>query len=265
MLTVAIANARAGVGKTTLTLGLAEAAGRAGQRVLVVDLDPQAHATAALVAADPTWTTVDVLHAAAEGSVQGAACPSRLPGVFLVAADLSLADKDTDASLGAEFALRASMAGLSGYDLVLIDCPPGAGRLTGTALIAATHALVVTSPTTLGVQGAQQVLSTLEVIRSLHRRQTRLAGVVVNSLPAAAREAQLTLQELGDEVAPAPVWAPAVPYVPGGRDLNGSRAVYDELHQRLNWLDPLYREQWPDRAPAGAARKPSSPSALERR
>lgn len=259
MLTVAITNARSGVGKTTLTLGLAEAASRIGLRVLVMDLDPQARATSALSVADPTWTASDVLHAASEGAVAGAACPSQLAGVSLVAAELALAEKDVDASLGAEFALRASLAGVTDYDLVLLDCPPSTGRLTGNALIAASHALVVTSPTPSSLQGAQQVLSTIDTIRSLHRRQIRVAGVLVNSIPPTGREEALTLDTLREQLSPTQVWTPTLPYRPAQNDVRGAASVYDQVLQRLMWLDPIYREDHPDRAPTVQAENAASP------
>lgn len=245
MLTVAIANARSGVGKTTLTLGLAHAASRNDLRALVIDLDPQGHATAALSVTDPTWTTSDVLHAAAEGAATGAACSSSLPGVDLIAADLTLAEQDTNASLGSEFALRASLVGLTDYDMVLFDCPPSTGRLTSNALVAATHALLVTAPTPLALHGAQQVLDTVDVIRKLHRRQLRVAGVIVNNVPPTGREESLTLEAVSGAMSPVPVWAPAIPYRPVRNGRQTSEQAYEDALHRLLRLDPIYRRAHP--------------------
>src|SRR4051794_3564360 len=130
MLSVALCNQKGGVGKSTMTLGLASSAAHLGLKVLVIDLDPQANATAALGVTTPEWTSADVLHAAEEGNAAGAITRTEWPNVDAIPADLALSEREQDTSLGSEFALRESMRGLVGYDGVLIDCPPAVGRRT---------------------------------------------------------------------------------------------------------------------------------------
>lgn len=211
MISVAVVNQKGGVGKTTTTLGLASACAAAGRRVLVVDLDPQANATAGLGVLAPDFTMADVLHSASAGSLAGAIVPTDWERVDAVAADLALAERESDTTLGSEFALRESMAGpVLDYDVVLIDCPPSIGRLTQNALIAATHALIVTEPSRAALQGVGHITETIATVRKYHNRTLKTAGIIVNLMPQRGREAQLRLDELMGELG-ASVWEPPIP------------------------------------------------------
>ncbi len=211
MLSVALVNQKGGVGKTAVTLGLASCAATRGLRTLVVDLDPQANATHALGVGNAEWTAHDVLHNAHAGAAQVAAVPSEWPLVDGIAASLSLSECETDASLGAEFSLRESFTDLTGYDLVLIDCPPSVGRLTSNALVAAHLALVVTEAEGFASRGVVNVLESIETIRRYHNPTLDLAGVVVNKWPSPqTRESRIRLAELTEQLGPL-VWSPAVP------------------------------------------------------
>jgi len=213
VIVVAVVNQKGGVGKTTAVLGLASAIAAAGpqRKVLVLDLDPQANATMGLGIVDPEWTTADVLHSATEGSVAGAITHTDWERVDAVPADLSLAERETDTSLGSEFALREALKGpVLDYDVVLIDCPPSIGRLTQNALIAATHALIVTEPSRPGLRGVFEVSETIATIRKYHNKTLKLAGIIVNLMPPKGREATLRLDELMAELG-SEVWEPPIP------------------------------------------------------
>jgi chromosome partitioning protein len=199
-------NQKGGVGKTSLTLGLAVALAEAGRRPLVVDLDPQANATAALADGAAAWTSNDLLRpdpdsgdvvAGSLAEAIAAATPA-WPGVSLVAAEMALASREQDQTVGREFRLRAVGQGVNTHDLALIDCPPSLGQLALNALVAADAVLLVTEPAAASLSGLAAVGETIEQTRRYYNPSLRLAGVVVNKHQTTRVEARTRVDELSD-------------------------------------------------------------------
>jgi len=181
----AVVNQKGGVGKTTVTVNCAYAAAEMGHRVLVVDLDPQANATSALLPDLDTaaaLTTNDVLDAGLEGGALGAVQQTCWhPNLFVIPSELGLARREHDTSLALEFRLRTSLVGVADdYDLLLIDCPPNIGRLTVNALVAAENALLVSEAARASVQGLVGVMDTVRIVQQSYNPQLVLAGIVIN-------------------------------------------------------------------------------------
>jgi len=190
---VAVVNQKGGVGKTTVTLGLAGVAWLRGIDVLVVDLDPQGNATTGLAVWDPAFTVDAALAEERSGALAGlrvvSGWPTEPAGVrppSVVAATPSLAAREpqllTD-PIGANDRLAVALEGVQ-QDLVLIDCPPSLGLLTINGLFAADRALVVTEPGAWASDGVTQMLRTIDRVsqRRNHSDPLTVAGVAVNRL-----------------------------------------------------------------------------------
>jgi cellulose biosynthesis protein BcsQ len=217
--TVALVNQKGGVGKTSVTLGLASAAWAAGDRVLVVDLDPQGSATWLLgLEPDDRHTSVAEVLAGGRQSRLGAAIATSSWGdhVHLLPAAPRLADHDgplrprsrKDRMDG----LATGLAPLSDhYDAILIDCPPNLGTLTMNGLVAAEHALIVVEPSVLSIRGIPAVRGAVDDLWTRPGGRVSLAGIIVNKLPAQSSDAERQYLGLGQVAEGVPVWQPAVP------------------------------------------------------
>jgi chromosome partitioning protein len=215
MATVAVLNQKGGVGKTTVTLGLASAAQASGHRVLVVDLDPQASATwtLGLVPDDATLGVADVLESASKGGAAEAIVESGWgPEVWVLPASRSLAARDHDQGRRVEHRLARALEGVTdGFDVVLIDCAPALGSNTTAALTAADLAVIVVEPASYSLRGVTAVADLIDDVWDRSNPDLDLAGVVVNKVPTISAEADRRLEELAEMVGRKAVWKPAIP------------------------------------------------------
>ena len=174
------ANQKGGVGKTTVTLGVAAELAARGGRVLVIDLDAQASATKLLgVEVGERCSMADVMLEPDRYPLRDAIAATDW-GFDVAPSETALASRESRRATADEFVLRRQLEGVAGYDVVLIDCPPSLGVLTLNALAAASELVVVTEPSFLALQGIGELLETQELVRAHYNGGLRLAGVVVN-------------------------------------------------------------------------------------
>src|SRR4051794_20343884 len=208
--TYVFANQKGGVGKTTVTLGVAAELAARGIRVLLIDLDPQASATKVMgIDAEDCCSMADGM-LEPDRYALGDAITSTGWGFDVAPSETALASRESRRATAHEFVLRRQLEGVDEFDMALVDCPPSLGLLTVNALTGASHLVVVTEPSFLALQGIDELLETRELVRAHYNRELVLAGVVVNRVERTV-EHRLGLAEMESYFGPDLVWSRALP------------------------------------------------------
>lgn len=169
MRSVAILNQKGGCGKTTTAVNLSSLLADMGKRVLLVDADPQSHASIGLgIETDHLdRSTYDLLMDPAAQLRDVAVPASENLDVVPSNVVLSAVEQQLSGQPDRENKLRWKLeSGASGYDYVFIDCPPSVGLLTFNAIVAASEALVVMEPSYFSLHGALKVMETIKLVRT---------------------------------------------------------------------------------------------------
>lgn len=181
---MALMNQKGGVGKTTTTVNLAAAIANAGRSALVIDLDPQAHATLHLghepAQTDDSGTVYDLL-------LDPDADPNRCVrpvddrlDIIVSETDLAAAEPELSTATQRHARLHNALERLTtNHEFILIDCPPSLGLLTTNALVAAQEVLIPMQAHFLALQGVGKLLETVQLIKAQLNEQLRVAGVVL--------------------------------------------------------------------------------------
>jgi chromosome partitioning protein len=182
MIVITVANQKGGVGKTTSAINVGTALAATGQRVLLIDLDPQGNASTGLGigrnARDKS--SYDLL--LGDMTTDGAAQPTTIPNLDIVPATVDLSGAEIELI---EFDARthrldqAIERGTSRWDVILIDCPPSLGLLTINAMVASDALLVPLQCEFFALEGLSQLLTTVERIRERFNPGLSILGVVL--------------------------------------------------------------------------------------
>jgi chromosome partitioning protein len=215
---LSVSSLKGGVGKTTVTLGLASAAFAKGLRTLVVDLDPQSDVSTGMdIDVAERLTVADVLSSPKEKVVRKAIAPSgwtrdREGTIDVLIGSPSAINFDGPHPRAREiWKLETALAHVeSDYDLVLIDCAPSLNGLTRTAWAASDRVCVVTEPGLFSVTAADRALRAIEEIRRGLSPRLQPLGILVNRVREQSLEHQFRIKELRDMFGPL-VLSPQLP------------------------------------------------------
>jgi chromosome partitioning protein len=178
---IAVLNQKGGVGKTTSTVNLAAALAAEGKKTLVLDLDPQAHATLHLGLL-PGRSGPSLYEVLTQGMPLAEIRREVAPNLWIGGGhiDLAAADFELSGTVGREVILRDALEAEAGdYDYILMDCPPSLGVLTLNALCAAREVIIPLQAHFLALHGLSKLLETISLVSKRINRDLKVTGVVL--------------------------------------------------------------------------------------
>jgi chromosome partitioning protein len=183
----ALANQKGGVGKTTTAINLAACLAEAGERALIVDLDPQANATSGLGMRANGVTTHDLLDGI---PLRQLAKPTAFANLDLVASKPDLAAASVELSQradGESYLAQALASATDDYAFVFLDCPPAFGPLTVNALAAADRVIAPVQAEYYALEGLSQLLGSINLVKARLNPRLAVAGILITMVDGRTR------------------------------------------------------------------------------
>ncbi|MEA1939109.1 MAG: ParA family protein [Candidatus Caldatribacteriota bacterium] len=175
---IALINQKGGVGKTTCAINIGAGLNKLNKRVLLIDLDPQAHLTYSL--GIPAHEQKNTVYELLKNKIKAKKTIINRNGIDLIPSSLNLSGAEIEFSgiAGREFLLRESLEGIKKYDYVLIDCPPSLGLLTLNALTTAQEIYIPLQTEFLALQGMSKLLETINIVKKRLNKNIEIAGII---------------------------------------------------------------------------------------
>jgi chromosome partitioning protein len=195
---IAVLNQKGGVGKTTTAVNLSAALAMAGLKTLVLDLDPQAHATLHLGLL-PGRSGPSLYEVLTDGLPLASVRRDVGPNLSICGSHIDLAGAELEllGTVGREVILRDQLAADGEpYDFVLMDCPPSLSVLTLNALCAANEVLIPLQAHFLALHGLSKLLETVNLVSKRVNRELKVGGIVLCSYDAGTRHGGEVIEDL---------------------------------------------------------------------
>ena len=195
---IALMNQKGGVGKTTTTVNLGAAMAEIGQKVCLIDLDPQAHLTINY-GIDPTPDTVSLYDVLLGDASFLEAVHKIDDNIALVPSsiDLAAAEIELVSVLGRETLLRKKLESAQhDFDVILLDCPPSLGLLTLNALSVADEVIIPMQPHFLALQGVAKLLETVQLVNKRMNPRLKVSGIALTMFDSQTKLSNEVVAEL---------------------------------------------------------------------
>ena len=202
MRTIAIANQKGGCGKTTTAVNVAAALALHGKNILVIDFDPQAHATMGFgINPDKLEKTVYDVFSSAQMSLSDVTVATNISGLEVAPSNILLSGLEFELAVrySREYALKRRLEAVEGrYDFCVIDCSPSLSLLTLNALVASNEVIIPVQTQYYALEGLKQLLETIDIVKQRFNPSLRVLGILltfVESRTNLSRQIQQQMRE----------------------------------------------------------------------
>lgn len=180
---IAVTNQKGGVGKTTTSINISAALALMGKKVLLVDMDPQAHSTISLVGDPSSYekSLFDVLMNKSS-DIEEIISRSSIPGLHVTVTRISMAKLEPSliGELDGHYRLKDALAAVKHkYNYIIIDTPPTLGLITLNALVAASYVIIPIQSSYLCLEGTDDLLETIDKVRRIANPSLKIMGVLI--------------------------------------------------------------------------------------